>query len=112
MNPAIPLKQKLFSCDLAGAVLLSEDLRHVASSIGIELPKKGRETLIEQLINLAQEADRLDALKSALSECVLRRRERLSSLCDPYPNTQILLSKQQSKALLLSQELAAGDGLE
>ncbi|MGE4294290.1 MAG: hypothetical protein AB7E49_01135 [Campylobacterales bacterium] len=112
MNPSIPLKQRLFSSDLAGCVLTPDDLRYAALSLNIEVPKKSREALLEQLRSQAEAEGRLEALGRALSDRVRQRGDRLQTLCGSYPNTQILLTKQISKCHALADDLSQGYGLD
>lgn len=112
MNPIIPLKQRLFSSDLAGVMIGSDDLVRVGRQLKIDLPKKSREALLSTLSAEAGQINQTKALHNLLADLVQRRIDRLLKLCENYPHTLALLGKQPAKAQALINDFRDGAYLD
>lgn len=112
MNPAIPLKQRLFSADLAGVVITPNDLKKLGEGLGAELPKKNAEALLDHLIAHVRSHQQEANLMKLAARMIQNRQGRLQSLCESYPATQMLFSKNKMKSDAFAADFEAGLDLD
>lgn len=112
MNPILPLKQRFFSSDELGVVIISDDFVRLGQKMGFELAKKSTETLLIEIIKYIKATKNEQNFAKFSSKMVEERASDLISLIKPYKFTQQYYSKHLEKASAFAKELKEGVNLE